>query len=214
MNIKAVLIMIGCALSLSAMAGTIGGVLVEEFHPWLASASLGYTDYQNMYHGAGQTALGRFAIGRTLFFNDSTTFGMEIGVQNGGTMRIGISKATLDELGGLPIQSTVRPMLDLLATVKTTTLGTSPFFVDLKGGIAYRRWQFEDRSSIKDLSQIAGEVQAGLGFPLSHSTTLSLLYQGIYGGNPNFRLTTECPSGHVSTIPIQHGLLLSLSLTV
>ncbi len=214
MNIKAVLIMTGCALSLGAVAGTMGPVIVEDFHPWLATASLGYTDYQHMHHNDGQTALGRFAIGRTLFLNDSTTFGVEMGVQNGGTMRMNIPQSTLDELGGLPLQSTMKPMLDLLATVKTTALGTSPFFIDLKGGIAYRRWQFDDRSSIKDLSNIAGEIQAGMGFPVSHSATLSLLYQGVYGGNPSFRLTAECPEGYVSTIPIQHGVLLSLSLTV
>jgi hypothetical protein len=125
-----------------------------------------------------------------------------------------VPQTVLDELGGLPIQSTVKSLLDLLVTAKTLPLGANDFFAQLKGGIAYRQWQFDDRTSINNLGTIAGELQAGLGYPISPSTTLSVLYQGIFGGTPKLYVETASASASVSTLPIQQGVLLSLALTV
>ncbi len=180
-------------------------------HLWSVIASLGYTNYQNMYLNDGQTAVGRVAIGRELFTKQQTLFGLELGLQNGNSMRVGASQATLNKLGGLPIQSTVKPMLDLLLTAKTATFSTIPIFGQLKGGVAYRRWQFENRTSVNDISNLAAEIQVGVGVPLNPTTSLSLLYQGIYGGSPNFTANSADGTGHVSTIPVQQGILLSLS---
>ena len=80
MNIKkGKIIMAGCVLSFSAMAGTMGAPLSDEQHPWSVIGSLGYTGYSHFYNGGpaadpsaqaaigdGQTALGRFAISRDL----------------------------------------------------------------------------------------------------------------------------------------------------
>jgi len=204
----------GCLLSLQVNAAIGLPSSASDNHPWSVTASLGYTDYQQAYQSDGQTALGRLAIDRALFIKKHTALGLELGVQNGNSMRLDAPQATLDVLGGLPIQSTVKPLLDLLATAKTEALGKSLVFAQVKGGIAYRRWQFEDRTSVSNLSNIAGELQAGFGIPLSQTTNLSLLYQGIYGGNPNFTVNATNGTGHVSTIPIQQGALLSLSVTV
>ena len=208
------LLIAGCIASLNVTAGTMGTLQATESHRWSVTASLGDTNYQSMYSDDGQTVLGRLALGRELFAQKQFTFGLELGVQNGNSMRLNVPQATLDELGGLPIQSTVKPMLDLLVTANTLRLGTSEFFGQLKGGIAYRRWQFDDRTSINNLSNMAGEIQAGIGYPISQTTTLSLLYQGIFGGNPDFSVNATSATGSVSTIPIQQGVLLSLSLTV
>ena len=181
---------------------------------WSVTASLGYTNYQNMNQATGQTMLGRLAFGKEFFSRGPLGFGLELGGQNGNSMQLSASPAQLETLGSLPIQSTVKPIFDVLATVRTAPLGASSLFGQLKGGVAYRRWQFEDRDSINNLSQLAGEIQAGLGFPLSERTNLSLLYQGIFGGNPKFSVNTVNETGHVDSIPIQQGLLLSLSLIV
>lgn len=129
-------------------------------------------------------------------------------------MRYFPSQAAVDALGGLPIQTTVKPILDLLATLKSNSFGTTPIFAQFKGGIAYRRWQFNDRDSINDKSQIAGEVQAGLGYAISERARLSLSYQGIFGSTPEFRFDPDSATGRVSNIPIQNGVLFGLTFTV
>lgn len=193
----------------------------QTLSSWSSIISLGYTNYNHMYSGDGQTPIGRLAIARNFIDFNCFKFGLEIGYQNGNTMRLDVRQETLDLLGGLPIQSTIKPMLDLLVTTKTPTLGTTPFFAALKGGIAYRRWQFDDRNSINDKSQIAGEVQAGLGYQINNRADLTFYYQGIYDGQPNFKLISEehngeyhYSRGHVSNIPIQNAVLLSLSFNV
>ncbi|HVT61921.1 MAG TPA: hypothetical protein VHD33_00325 [Legionellaceae bacterium] len=186
----------------------------ETIHPWAVTASIGYTAFQNAYKGEGQTAVGRLAFDYAFFDFESILLGAELGVQNGNSMQLDVSQSTLDELGGSPIQTTVKPILDLLATAKSLPIADSPFFAQIKGGIAYRRWQFDDRTSINFLSNIAGEVQAGVGLALNRITNLSLLYQGIYGGNPDFIVNSTNETGTINNIPIQNGVLLSLSVVV
>jgi hypothetical protein len=82
-------------------------------------------------------------------------------------MRLDVTQDILDELGGLPIQSTIKPLLDLLVSIKRIPSNNGPLFSVLKGGIAYRRWQFENRDSINDVAELAAEVQAGLGYTIS-----------------------------------------------
>lgn len=203
-------------MTLPAFAGSLGQTLGTT-HPWSVTGSLGYTVYENMFHDDGQTAVGRLAIGRDIYAGHSLNWGLELGVQNGNTMRYVPSPKAIDTLGGfpgLPIQTTVKPLVDALVTLKTGSLGATPLFAQLKGGIAYRHWQFNDRDSINDKSQIAGEVQAGLGYAISERANLNLSYQGIFGGNPDFRFNADNDTGRVSNIPAQHGVLLGLTVTV
>lgn len=183
-------------------------------HSWSVTASIGYTNFQNMYGHEGQTPLLRLAFDKGLVVVKNLDIGVELGVQNGNTMRLNVSQEDLDLLGGSPIQTEVSPIIDLLATVVTKPLFGTPLFAQVKGGIAYRTWQFEDRTSINPISNVAGELQAGFGVALNKATNLSLLYQGIYGGNPNFVVDTTNETGNLSTIPVQNGILLSLDITV
>jgi len=210
------LLIAGVALSLPAFAGTMGDMYKESkrAHPWSITASMGYTNYQDMYRNDGQTPVGRLAFGHDCYAFNQATLGLELGVQNGNTMRFFPSQTAIDTLGGLPIQTTVKPMLDLLVTLKSASLSTMPVYAQLKGGIAYRRWQFNDRDSINDKSQIAGEVQAGLGYAISERASMNLFYQGIYGSSPNFSLNAVAETGRVSNIPVQHGVLLGMTVTV
>lgn len=203
-------------VSASVCAGTMSSArsCVSNTGPWSVTASLGYSVYQDMYSEDGQSAMGRLAIGRAVYENKRLTLGMEVGVQNGKTMRLGVPQETLDELGSLPIQSTVNPMLDLLATIKTAPLGNSSINTQLKAGIAYRRWEFNDRTSINDLSQVAGEIQAGFGYAISSKSSLSLFYQGVFGNHPNFEVDALAQTGHVHSIPIQQGIFLSVTFVI
>lgn len=183
-------------------------------YSWSIVASIGYTNFQSMYAREGQTPVLRLAFDKGLFAIKNLGVGVELGVQNGNSMRLNVSQEDLDILGGAPVQTTVNPIIDLLATVITQPLFNTPLFAQVKGGIAYRSWQFEDRTSINPMSNVAGELQAGFGLSLNKMTNLSILYQGIYGGSPNFVVNATNETGQLNSIPIQNGILLSLDVTV
>lgn len=212
---------IGCSLTLGAMADT-----TEKYHPWSFIGSLGYTWYNDFYDGStadlsaqeaigdGQTALGRFAIARDLGALNTVRFGIELGVQSGNTARLDIPQSTIDELGGILPQVTIKPILDLLATASWQPVKSIPVYALIKPGIAYRRLQVNDRVTFNDLSEVAFELQAGLGMRISDRANLSLNYQGIFAGNTTYTINTTTFTGNISNIPMQNGLLLSLSFGV
>ena len=183
---------------------------------WALTGGVGYTNFENMYQNEGQSAVERIAFDSMFLKIRSLLLGIELGAQNGNTMNLGVDQTTLEELGGAPIQTTVKTIIDLLVAIKAPfdTKSTVPIFGVLKGGIAYLNWQFNDRTTINFMSNIAGEVQAGLGVALGEKADLSLVYQGIYGGNPNFQANLTNETGYISSIPIQNGVLLNLSYFV
>ena len=77
MNIREMIIITGCALSLNSIAGTMGpmeppmqaGAYLNAPLPWVVIGSLGYTRYQNASAciDDSQTPIGRFAIAKKLF---------------------------------------------------------------------------------------------------------------------------------------------------
>ncbi|MDF1677997.1 MAG: hypothetical protein P1U32_04805 [Legionellaceae bacterium] len=210
--------LLGSLLSFTSFAGTMGvmpppPMPMIEVHPWSVTASLGYTAYKYGADGSGQTPVGRFAIGKALCDVGQASFGGELGVQNGNTMRLFIDQDALDVLGGLPINATITPLLDLLATLRVSLASNTPVFLDLKGGLVYRR-MYIDRSTVNNKFQFAGEFQGGIGVPIADSSTLSLLYQGIYGGSLGYSADLASQTGNIKNIPIQNGILLSLNITL
>ncbi|KTD24680.1 MULTISPECIES: hypothetical protein [Legionella] len=203
------LMTIGCFLSFNVFANSY---LPPESldNRWTLVASLGYSDYQHMHRSEGQTAVGRLALAAELLTATQANFGLEVGVQTGNRMRFAIPQGPIAALG-YAVQTTMRPMFDLLVTANANPLTESLLFTQLKGGIAYRYWQINS-FRINNKAEIAGEVQAGFGYPLTEITNLNLLYQGVFGSNPRFHVHPFPESGSVSNIPIQHGVLLGLSI--
>ncbi|RMX04729.1 hypothetical protein EAW55_03570 [Legionella jordanis] len=194
------------------MAGTyLPAISLEENqgNRWSILASLGYSQFEHVYSDDGQTALGRLAIGAELLTTTKTAFGLEVGVQNGNHMRVKLPADTIDLVGGV-VRTTVKPMLDFLLTANTIPISESLLFAQLKGGIAYRQWQME-RNFISNKTELAGEVQAGFGYPLTEVTSLNLLYQGVFGGKARFHPPLNDP-GYFSSIPTQHGILFGFSV--
>ncbi len=219
------LISLGCCLSFSALAGTMGTPApVVDMHPWSVVGSIGYTYYNNTNAGGG-TPVGRLGIAKDIYNlgdaglnNDvvdmsNMNLGLEFAVQNGNRMSLGASQATLNEMGGLPIWTEVKPMLDLLGTLKFAPMTDTAAFVSIKGGVAWRQWMLE-RDTLNNLSQAAGEVQAGVGIPVADAATVSVMYQGIFGSSAGFTVNPATGTGSVSNIPVQNGVLLSLSMTL
>lgn len=188
--------------------------------PWIFTGNLGYGQYQDMFKDDGRTAIGRFAVGKEFFKSDEMAFGseialgLELGVQTGNSMRLEVPQVTLNLLGGLPIQSTLKPSLDVLMTLRTNTLENAPLFMQLKAGVMYRQWQFENRDSINTLSKAAPELQLGIGYLISDMAFATLSYQGVFGGKPDFTVNRVYHTGEVANIPSQNAILLGLSLTV
>lgn len=179
---------------------------------WSITASLGYTSYGNTYGGNGQTSMGRFAIAKDLFKLQDSSLGLELGVQSGKRFPITVSETDIANMGGLPVWTTVQPLLDVLATYKIRTFSASPIFGLLKGGLVYRRWEM-DRDTVNNVYQVGGEIQAGFGYALSDTYALSLVYQGIFGGNPNFTLNPNDYTAHVDTIPAQNGIMFNFAIS-
>ncbi len=177
---------------------------------WSIITSLGYGDYQHMYRSDGKTAIGRFALAAELLTASQANFGLELGLQTGSRMRFVIPHGPIAIVES-PVRTVMKPMLDLLITAYASPLNESLLFTQVKGGIAYRHWQI-DNYRISNKSGIAGEVQAGLGYPLTEITNLSILYQGVFGGNPKFRVNPLTESGFMSSSPVEHGLLLGFSV--
>lgn len=205
-----------CFLSLNARGTQPPAVVLEEVgigdNRWSVTASTGYTEYQNMYHNDGHSVIARMAVAAELLATTQSSFGIELGVQNGRSMRLGIPHGTLDVLGGV-VRTTVKPMLDLLITASSNPVTESLLFTQVKGGIAYRRWQV-DSYLIGNKSELAGEVQAGFGYPITEVTSLNLLYQGVFGASPKLRTNQYMESWRLSNIPVQHGLLLGFLIIV
>ena len=177
------------------------------------SFGMGHTTFQDAYSSDGDNFIGRLAMGiRPLhLFHNHLNFGLELGVQNGNRMRLGLSEALLEQLDAPFVQTSVKPMVDLLATIQLFV--SNRFFAFAKGGGVYRRWQI-DRNTTSNLSRFDGELQAGLGVLVFEKTKLIVCYQGIYGGGLNTRVV-GLPNNakfYVDNIPTQHGLLLGLEL--
>ncbi|KGP63173.1 hypothetical protein EP47_06755 [Legionella norrlandica] len=213
MKMKLQLITIGILLSINVFADGYYPELTSQDQPWTIVASFGSGSYKHTYPKDTKTALGRLALANELMLSGDIALGLELGVQNGNKMRLNIPPETLAVLGWLPVKTTLSPMLDLLVTAKSDPLFGSSFFAQFKGGVAYRSWQIK-LYPINDISQLAGEIQAGLGYPITALASLNLLYQGVYGNDPNLKLNINSKTASVSNIPVLHGILLGFTVNL
>lgn len=209
---RALAIVTGWFLAFSALAGgdlSDDGISSDSLgNHWTVIASLGYGEYQHMYQSDGQTAIGRLALGAEMLAMNHATFGLEFGAQSGNQMRIAIPQPF-----NYVTQSTVKPMVDLLVTAHVNPLSESLLFTQLKGGVVYRYWKMES-DWMRSKSELAGEVQAGIGYPITELTNLNILYQGIFGGNAKVHFNPLLETGYVANIPVQHGVLVGISMIV
>lgn len=206
------LIAIGILLSFTTHAGSYLPRLTSQDQPWSVTASAGSGNYQVMAADKN-TALGRLALGNELLLAGDIALGLELGLQTGNKICLTIPKQTWNLIKWIPVSTTLSPTIDLLITTKTDPLFDSSFFAQLKGGIAYRHWKI-DRIPIDEISQLAAEVQAGFGYPITALASLNLLYQGIYGNTPAFQVNSYTKKTNLSNIPTLHAVLLGLSVNL
>ena len=205
-------IAIAALLSFPTYSGSILPKLTSQDQPWSITASGGAGTYQ-VKASDSNTAVGRLALGNEMMLAGDIALGLELGLQTGKKICLNIPQETLSLLQWIPLQTTLAPTLDLLITSKTDPLFNSDFYAQLKGGFAYRHWKI-DRVPINEISQIAGELQAGFGYPLTALASLSLLYQGVFGNSPNFQVATYSQKEYLTNIPTLHAVLLGLSVNL
>jgi hypothetical protein len=175
---------------------------------WRVSLSMGHTTYEHAYKNEGDTIAGRLALGVVPFQWETISFGLEVGIQSGNQMSM-----PEEETGDPSVQTTIKPMIDLLATVEISLNRGNNFIFFAKGGAVYRKWEF-DRSEIGNISRINGEVQAGLGIKISAKTKLIAYYQGIFDGKVDFNYNETANSGSAHKIPTQHGGFLGVEIAI
>jgi hypothetical protein len=213
MNIRLHIILWGVLLSFCAHSNDFVQVTPSQDHPWSLIASFGPGKYPYSFNKDKSTAVGRFALGNELLLAGSYALGLELGLQNGAHLKLDIPKTTLALMSWLPARTTLAPMPDFLMTAKSDSIGSSLLFAELKGGVAYRHWAIH-HDSVQVISKIACEIQAGLGYPITTLANLSLLYQGVFGGNPKLQFSPNNTMEHVSNIPPLHAVLLGLSVNL
>jgi predicted porin len=120
-------------------------------------------------------------------------------------MRMQIKNTSRDLAGGLYPQLVLKPVIDLLATVRYNFI--SKYDLLFKAGAAYRQMQLTDRTSSKDsLRSVNGELQAGLGYQLTKHTRLVGLYQCIYAhARVKYSLTSTGNYIQLGHIPLQQA---------
>jgi len=213
MKMKLPLLIIAILLSTSLFADGYYPEPMTTDQPWTVTASIGTGRYQYLHNSSSKTALGRLAVGSDLVLTGDLAWGLELGVQNGNKMHLAIPYETLVFLQWLPVKTSLGPMIDVLVTAKTDPLIGSSFFAHIKGGFAYRKWQIEHQA-INDISQLAAEVQAGVGYPITTLASLNLLYQGVFGNDPNLVINPNNKTAHITSIPSLHAVLLGLSVNI
>ena len=209
---KLAISLLGLTCSLPVIAGTIGDVNPDLISsPFYVGAFGGYGTDDGGYKQDGDITQARLTIGAHLKNYKNIMFGGELGVQSGNTMRLNASPSVIEASTGLPIQSTLKPLIDALMTMKYQFQTGRPLFAVLKGGIAYRQLQLVDRTSEHDtLIRVNGEFQGGLGYNITEHVQLTAMYQGIYSANNAGVKLNRFDDITISQIPTQQAGFLGV----
>lgn len=178
--------------------------------PWSLEVGVGYGIYQHMYTQDGNAVQTRMGIAKEFVRSKRFHAGLELGVQNGNTGRLDIPPEQLDLLGGIPVESTIKPTMDMLITSQFSPKIEGSIFTLIKAGIILRRLQFN--RSVNDITKINPEFVVGVGYTINRYASVFLAYQSIISSNPNFTVDAEQCTGHVESIPGTNNILLGVSI--
>ena len=188
--------------------------LISGVKNWMLIASAGYDHFANAVNSDGSTGVARLALNRSLFRSGGFDFGLEAGIQNGVNMRPVVQQNVLDALGGTPVLTTIKPVIELLPTLSRRLSDNGRFLGFAKLGIAYRSMTF-DRDTIPNISKISPDLHLGFASTVSDNISLMIYYHVIFGGNPDINATLlPLPAnnlGKAANIPTQQGVLLGIA---
>jgi len=204
------------SLPLSCHAINFKGINLATLSNWFSSTTFyvgayqGYGNVNDMQHNDGQGAIGRLTFGMNAYQSKPLTIGLELGLQNGRTMRHASASNDPSADFDLPIQTTLNPIEDILLSFRVPLLCN--FYGMLKGGFAYRQLQFYAGDYVDSLNQMSGEFQAGLGYDLTARTRIVLYYQGIYANGGVSYIQNKNGNVSVSNIPTQQAGFLGFEI--
>jgi hypothetical protein len=170
----------------------------------------GYGKNEGMIEKDGYTARARLTFGIHSSFKNSFNYGLETGIQSGNVGALAVSSMVYQTLGSLPIQTTIKPTIDALFTIRSPLLFKHHLYFISKAGIAYRQLQFDTRDTIPDIQKVNPELQLGLGFPITRNATIGAIYQGIYGGKNAKVSLTSSETAKVLKIPTEQNGFIGL----
>ncbi len=204
--------------STASAHGNAAGYMAPQLSGFYIGAYQGYGVVNNMLHNDGQFPMARLSFGYKAYcyqWNDHFgSINLELGIQNGKTMRHlpAYNDPTADV--DLPIVSNLDPVLDLLVGFNLQISPDSGIFGLLKVGMAYRQLQFPNGNFVSSLDQVSPEVQAGFGIMLSERARLVIYYQGIYAdGNVHYKGHDD-GTVRVSNIPTQQAGFLGFEIAI
>ncbi len=197
-------------LTLMSLTGLTYAYNETQCKPWTVHAAFGMAHTPDMTNHDGQSAVGRFSLGRTIFTNPYWHVGIEAGIQSGNTQRLALSKESIDVLGGVPISAQIKPLLDVLISLKTEPVGGFPLIAWMTGGVAFRQLQV-DRVEVNDVQTYSPEIVAGFGYRINEQATITIGYQTIWGKKPELTVFPESETGVLHHIPAQQAVLIGCS---
>lgn len=178
--------------------------------PWTIDAALGAAFYQDTGKSDAQGTIGRLSIGYTFINQAFFMLGLEGGVQNGNHLRLVFPKSDISTLGGVPIDAEIKPIMDIMLSLKTESIGETPLYLWGKFGGAYRQLRL-DRESVNSVKSFSPEVMAGLGWHINKQVAFTLGYQYINGDKPTLSVNSNTETGVLRNIPAQQAVLAGFS---
>ena len=119
-------------------------------------------------------------------------------------------KESIETLGGVPLEVTIKPLIDVLISFKTEPVTSYPIVTWLKGGVAYRQLQL-DHESVNDLNEFSLEIQVGFGYRINEQATFNIGYQAILGKQTIISVDAQTETGVLRYLPAQHAILIGFS---
>ncbi len=195
--------------SVALLAGF--GVNAQTASKTTISASGGYGMYLRSRFSDGLTPMGRLSVARQSYHFKTIQFGFELGLQSGNHMRVKTSPAVYAALGSVAIQSTIKPLIDVLLTARKEVKSLKHAALFFKVGGAVRTMQF-DRDTLRNTTEVTPELQAGLSQAISHNVEAHVFYQVMYSGQSRLTTNAAGTAGGMTHIPLQQGVFFGMSM--
>lgn len=178
--------------------------------PWQTSLSIGINQVSGMIKDDGTYGSFRLSFTKQLQHIGPNILGATIGLETGNRMRLDAPNNIVTSLGGLPIQTEIKPIFDALASLDLPLQSTG-FLINLKAGAALRQWVFDERCTNYDRTQVNPEIQAGLSTFTFENYQFFIFYRGIYGSNLSYNFDSTNGTLALSGFPTQQGIFIGTS---
>lgn len=182
----------------------------DALHSVYVEAAFGAAFDATSSWDGNQDAVGRLNLGSVFFTSPTLQAGLEAGIESGTTLHLPFSQEEVAPLGGVELEATLKPMLDVALSLRAEPLVEIPLFLSFKAGAAWRRLQ-SDRPSVAGSREVSPLLAACLGFRLYEQSALYLSYEWIGGQRPQLVVDEASETATIRHLPSRQALLLGFS---